>query len=61
MSMSVEAMIVAGTKPGYEPTLAPDSAVKLPTEANARRYADMAKKNIFIGYMPVLGKDPPPD
>ena len=52
MSMSVEAMIVTGTKPGEEVKLEPNSMLKLPTEAYSRSYADMARKNIFIGLMP---------
>ena len=52
VSMSVEAMIVAGTKPGEEVKLEPNSMLKLPTEAYPRSYDDMARKNIFIGFMP---------
>jgi hypothetical protein len=51
VSMSVEAMIVAGTKLGEEVKLEPNSVLKLPTESYPRTYADMARKNIFIGLM----------
>ena len=52
VQMAIEAMIVAGTKKDFTPNLHPDTSVALPTEANPRRYADIAKKNIFTGPLP---------
>jgi hypothetical protein len=56
IQMNLEAMIVAGAKPGVAPVLKPDSKIFLPTPSHPRNYADIAKKNIFIGPVPV----PPP-
>jgi hypothetical protein len=59
VEMTLETMIVAGVKPGYEPTLKADAKLKLPTEYNPRRYQDIARKNIFIGLTPQpTGPDP---
>jgi hypothetical protein len=59
VEMTLEAMIVFGVKSGYEPTLKADANLKLPTSSNPRHYADIARKNIFIGLMPLpSGPDP---
>ena len=59
IQMTMEAMIVAGTKPNFEPALKPDTGLQLPSAAHPRRYADIAKKNIFIGLVPY--REPPED
>jgi len=59
VQMTIEAMIVAGTKPGYEASLKPDTSLPLPTPNNLRRYSDIAQKNIFLGL--IDSKAPPPD
>ncbi len=49
VNMTLEAMIVAGTKAGFEPTLKPSTSLVLPSPASPRRYADIARANIFLG------------
>jgi hypothetical protein len=55
VQLTVEAMIVAGVEADHRPKLEPETSKKLPTDALARDYGDVAKKNIFTGPIP-----PPP-
>ena len=62
VQMTIEAMIVAGAKKDFTPTLRPDTSVALPTESHPRRYSDIARKNIFTGPLPpVAQKGPSPE
>lgn len=62
VQMTIEAMIVAGAKKDFIPTLLPDSSSALPMESHPRRYSDIARKNIFTGPVPpIAAKGPSPE
>lgn len=58
VQMTIEAMIVAGVKADQEAKLKPNADAKLPTESYPRKYTDIARKNIFIGPVPLPPQPP---
>jgi hypothetical protein len=51
VELQMEAMIAAGTEANLVASLKPDTSMRLPTPSNPRRYNDIARKNIFVGFV----------